>query len=36
MINKSDEYLYDLLKEAGEDITGYTIYKKRQKAISNN
>lgn len=29
--NKSDEYLHELLKEVGEDIMGYTIYKKKVK-----
>jgi AcrR family transcriptional regulator len=31
MKDKSHEYLYELLKEAGEDIMGYTIYKKKAK-----
>jgi AcrR family transcriptional regulator len=29
MRGKSDEYIHQLLKEAGEDIVGYTIYKKK-------
>ncbi len=32
MLNHSDEYLYELLKDAGEDIIGYTIYKKKAKS----
>lgn len=31
MMNKSEEYFFELIKEAGEDITGYTIYKKKIK-----
>ena len=31
MMNKTEEYFFELIKEAGEDITGYTIYKKKIK-----
>ena len=33
MQRKSDEYIHELLKEAGEDIVGYTIYKKKKGRI---
>lgn len=33
MKGKSDEYIEQLIKEAGEDIVGYTIYKKKKGRI---